>query len=713
MDIQNRLKMLLPDALPASRTNLLAQLVWPMMPSIWGRIPEDEPIDIRCAMAEREVLLKAPIGLSRGELLAGRLDPHADISALTGGPQGVRPFPGGQTAHTVLDAEKLLRLGISGIEDEIREKMTTASDEQMVFYRAALISLDGFRGMVERFRVMADDLAESIDDPALRDEMRRIADMLSRVPEHPAETFHEAIQVVHLLHFAATVTVMSLFGTGRLDVVLKLYYDADLAAGRITRDDALQLITCHFILLNYYIPLPLPVRVGGLDKDGNDVTNELTYICLEADMLTGLLNPSLAVGVNEQTPRPLLEKSVDALLTGRTKPALFNDRVIIGGLQKLGASFEDAVDYIHSTCVEISIIGKSNIYVASPYINLVKILEIIFNGGSPMNPEYDPADFYNYTREPVSALDSFADFDAFLDEYKRHLAAKIEDAAAMEAGCRKGRHEGWAFPLQSCFTADCIEKGMDMDRGGARYIWTETSCVGLGNLTDSLSIIRRRVFEEKTHTLAQIRETLLSNFADADACTDLTTCVPRYGNDDAETDALAKEIVDAIYGEHAKHRDYLGGSFVPGFFCWVMHRILGEWTWASADGRRAGDVLADAAGSAQGRDRSGPTAAIRSVTAWDHEPGIGGIAVNLRFDAASMRNEGSRARLVDLVRTFIELGGFELQVNAVDTGTLLDAQKHPERHADLLVRVAGYSDYFTLLDPKMQAEVISRTEHVL
>lgn len=713
MSLKDRLNLLLPDALTASRMSPMPNLIGPMMPSIWGAIPADEPIDIRCALAERETMRRAPLGMSPGERLAGRLDPHADISGLIGGSQGVRPFPGGQTAHTVLDAEKLLKLGISGIEEDIGRRMASADEAQAVFYRAALISLEGFRELAARLRAMAEDLSLTATDPAHREEMRRLADMLQRVPEHPAETFHEAIQVVHILFFAAMITVMGLFGTGRLDVVLGPYYEADLTAGRITREVALELICCHFILMNYLFSLPLPVRVGGLDRGGRDVTNDLTYICLEADRLVGLLNPSLAIGVNEATPRGLLDKAVEANLAGRTKPALFNDHVIVNGLQKLGVTYEDAVDYIHSTCVEISVIGKSNIYVASPYINLVKILELMLNGGSPMNLEYDPADFYNFTRVNPPDVESYADFDALLAEYRRQLAAKIEDAAVMIADSRKARKEGWAFPLQSCFTADCIEKGMDMDRGGARYIWTETSCVGLANLTDSLSVIRRRVFDERTHTLAQIRDMLASDFADVGACTDLVSGIPQYGNDNPESDALAAEIVGAIYTEHARHTDYLGGPFVPGFFCWIMHRILGEQTWASPDGRRAGDVLADAAGSAQGRDRSGPTAAIRSITSWPHEPGLGGIVLNLRFAADSIQDAASRARLVDLVRAYFALGGFEMQINAVGADTLRDAQAHPERHTDLLVRVAGYSDYFTMLDPKMQAEVISRTEHNL
>jgi formate C-acetyltransferase len=298
-------------------------------------------------------------------------------------------------------------------------------------------------------------------------------------------------------------------------------------------------------------------------------------------------------------------------------------------------------------------------------------------------------------------------------EYKRQLADHIAHAADQQSGIRKGRVEGWAFSLVSCFTDDCIARGIDVDRGGARYNWVETSNVGLANIADSLMVIKRAVFEEGRYTLADIRELMASDFPDESARAALTRGMPRYGNDEPEVDALAGEVIEAIYGEHAKYRDYTGGWFVPGFFCWIMHGILGSQTAATPDGRHAGDVLADGSGAAQGRDVNGPTAAVKSITSWNHEPGVGGIVLNLRFSPASFTTPEERAKLVSLVRTYFALGGFETQINAVSTETLHSAQREPEKYADLLVRIAGYSDYFTLLDARMQQEVISRTEHGL
>lgn len=688
--LHTRLDTILPGALWASRANQVHRLIIPLLNEIRAEMPREEPVPIRCAWVEREVLRRAPLGLCFGELLAGRLDPVVPPSQAPTVDLPSDMYPHGQRAHTALDAAGLLRLGTSGVKREITARLSSASSEDSrVFYRSALMSLEGFSELVSRLREMALALSRSGSEPAQREEMAELAALLSRVPANPPATFREALQAIHLLYFAGSLTVQSLYGPGRIDRLLLPYYKADLEAGVLTRGEALELICCQFVLMNYLYQLPQPVMIGGLDAHGRDTTNDLTYLCLEADRLVGLVNPSLAVGVNEQTPHDLLDMAAQSLVSGLTKPALFNDHVIIDGLRRLEVTPEDACEYIHSTCVEITVIGRSNILVASPYINLLApLLELVAEGEA----------------------DSF---DAFLRCYKQRIAAAITQAAASQREIRKGRMTGWAFPLASCFTADSLERGIDMDRGGARYTWTETSNVGLANVVDSLMVIKRRVFEERTHTLAGIHSILASDFADEAEHAVLTRGVPRYGNDDAEADSLAREIVETVYSEHYSHRDYTGGWFVPGFFCWIMHRILGESTPASPDGRRAGEPLANAAGAAQGRDRTGPTAAVRSITSWPHEPGIGGIVLNLRFSADALAGESARRSLIDLVRTYFELGGFEIQINAVDTATLRDAQAHPEDHADLLVRVAGYSDYFTSLDRKMQEEIISRREHRL
>ena len=712
MTLTERLDLLRPRALHASRTNQVHKIVSPMIPFIWREIPKDEPIQIQCALAERELLRKVPLGFCAGELLAGSLDIDAPDVKSDGQAGCCVPYPGGQNAHTALDTEKLLRLGICGIESEINEHMQSTSDQSARdFYRSAMISLEGFKDLAARFSQIAEKLSQETKDPAAASEMRRLAEVLKRVPCEPASTFYEALQVTHLLHFAAGVTVQGLYGPGRMDRYLLPYYKSDLESGRITREQALELICCQFVLINQMFTLPQPVIIGGLGEDGHDSTNELTYLCLEAEELVGLVNPALAIGVNEETPRDILDIVAKLLLSGRTKPALFGDKTIIAGLEAADVPYEDAIGYVQSTCVEITLSGMSNILVASPYINLLKPLEFVLNDGQQVFGTGGPDDMNSFTDIQPPALDSYSTFDDFLSEYFRQLSGRIREAASMMREVRRKRIEGWAYPLVSCFTNDCIERGLDVDRGGARYNWTETSCVGLANITDSLMVIKQKVFDERSYTLAQIKDMLAADFPDEQARVDLVSGICRYGNDNQETDTLASEIIKTIYNEHAKHLDYTGGRFVPGFFCWIMHRILGSQTAASPDGRRAGTVLADGSGAAQGRDCSGPTAAIMSVTSWDHKPGLGGIVLNLRFSPDGFADSSSRSKLVDMMRTYFDLGGFEMQVNSADTSVLRDAQKNPDQYADILVRVAGYSDYFTLLDPMMQEEIISRTQH--
>lgn len=714
MDIKSRLDILLPRALNASRVNQLHRIVAPMTNTIWQDIPEDQPLQIRCALAEREQMRRVPIGLSAGELLAGRVDIDMPDPVPAEGLPWKVPFPGGQNSHTALDTPKLLRLGIVGIEHEINEQMQATDDPaKLDFYHSALISLEGFRELAARFAAMAEQLSLNSNDPDVRAEMAQLAELLHRVPNLPAQSFHEAIQVSHLLHFAAGFVVMGLYGPGRIDRYLRPFYEADLAAGRITRERALELICCQFIHINQMFTLPQPVIVGGLGADGHDSSDDLTMLCLEAEELVQLVNPSLALCVNEETPREILDKAATMLLNGRTKPSLFGDRTIIAGLQARGVPYEDAIGYVQSTCVEITLSGMSNILVASPYINLMKPLEFLLNDGKQMMGDEDLNDINGFSRIPVTPLAAYDSFEEFLDGYFTQLGGKIADAAALMWDTRRSRVDGWAYPLVSCFTDDCIARGIDMDRGGARYNWTETSNVGLANIVDSLMVIKKKVFENPQYSLTDVKQMLLSDFTDEAKRLDLLTGVVRYGNDESEPDALASQIIERIYAEHARHKDYLGGEFVPGFFCWIMHRILGGQTSASPDGRRAGDVLADGSGAGQGRDRNGPTAAIRSVTSWDHQPGLGGVVLNLRFAPHGFRDLSSRSKLVDMIRTYFQLGGFEMQVNAVDSQLLREAQQTPDKFADLLVRVAGYSDYFTLLDHKMQEEVISRTQHQL
>ena len=297
--------------------------------------------------------------------------------------------------------------------------------------------------------------------------------------------------------------------------------------------------------------------------------------------------------------------------------------------------------------------------------------------------------------------------------YRSHHSGAVRQAViAMNTHQATRRYNG-GFPLLSCFVNDCIARGADIDHGGARHNWIEPNFVGLSNLVDSLAAIRQFVYQEERVTMDELVRAMRDNFEGReDLRLMLLHRAPKYGNDDPTVDALATEMAAYIRDEVSCYTTTLGGPFLSGFFCWIKHVDLGRATAASADGRRAGFPLAAGSGPAQGRERLGPTAAVLSSTTWDHAPHLGGIAVNLKFsrprDASAFQQ-----RLLDVVETYLQRGGFEVQVNVVDRETLLAAREHPEQYRDLVVRIGGYSDYFVGLSEEMQEEIILRTEHAL
>ena len=605
----------------------------------------------------------------------------------------------GQRAHMAVNYERLLRLGVDGLRAQLaatRARLDPArpdEQEQDFFYQGCLAALDGVTALAARYAELAAAQAADATDPRRRAELTEIARVCRQVPAQPPETFAEAMQAIHFLTFCLCAgNRMLLFQLGRPDRYLWPLYAADLAAGRITPERAQELIDCLGLLLNEYTPRGLAVgwMVGGRDEHGADVTNDLSYLFLHTIDHVRLPYPAIGLCWHTGTPAALMALAARLLARGYTHPALFNDAVITRGLLDQGLPHRDACLYVHSTCVEITPIGISNVYVASPYFNLIQCLHDVLGipprGGAP------------------GALPDLPTFDALLAAFRARLHDVVRAGVMGENAAMMSRAQAGGFPLLSCFVDDCLARGRDIDHGGARANWLETSFVGLANLIDALAAIRQLVYEEQCVSLARLREALLADFADADVAA-LIARVPKYGTDDARTDALAPEITDFLRRECAQYRSYWGGAVLPGFFCWIMHERLGRETGASADGRRAGFPFADGSGPAQGRERRGITAAIRSVTTWDHAPMLGGIAVNMRFQPGC-----SPDALRHTLETFLRLGGFEAQVNVVDAARLRDAQADPDAHRDLVVRIAGYSDYFVGLSAEMQAEVIARTE---
>ncbi len=410
-------------------------------------------------------------------------------------------------------------------------------------------------------------------------------------------------------------------------------------------------------------------------------------MCMQVIDDVSLVYPAVGLCYTQGMNEKYLKKACEILVKGRSHPAIFNDDIITKGLMSYGVPEKDAHNYVHSTCVEITPVAASNVWVASPYHNLAQLL--------------------------LDCLDrDYNSFEELLSAYFSHLDQSIKIGNDAQRQIQKSRAKYSLHPLLSCFVNDCLKDGIDIEKGGARYNWIMPSFVGMGNLVDSLYAIKTLIFDKKELTFAQLKTALDNNFVGFEALRQqLLYGVQKYGNDDDDIDKYYGIITNHIISECKKYSgEHKNGNVVPSVFCWEMHMRFGLDTGATPDGRVVGFPLGDGSGPCQGREHSGPTASIISSTKWDHHELIGGVAVNMKFSKNSL-GEQSLDTMLSIIKTYLVRGGFEIQINVLDASDLEKAKKNPELYRDLVVRVGGYSDYFTRLTPQMQDEVILRTAH--
>ena len=633
------------------------------------------PWELRVAQMEHARLTALRFTLAPEELLIGRLLPQSEGSPEEHAeceeyfrmhPEGTAP---GQSGHSAPDTDDLFAVGIEGLRQKV-DRLCHGT-----FAETCRIALDGFSQMI-RHAAQAAREAGNTD----------IAERCERLTAQPPETFRDALQLLWFLILAIeTGDRASLIVPGRLDRKLIGFYLNDLADGRITRDEARELIAQFYLFFNdlHNSGLAYAVMVGG------DTVNELSYLALEALRLSRLSYPSVGVCVNRTTPDSLKSLALEIIAEGLPNPAFFNDTLIRQALRKRNVPASEAGNYINSTCVEITPCGASNVYVASPYFNLCGILLETMRG---------------------SHAGSFAEFR---QEFFAVLDRKIAEAVQVQNDFRETRRRQMRRPLQSIFTRDCLARDRDIEDGGALYNWVECSFVGLANLVDSLYVIEQEVFETHSLVMADLVKLCETDFAGHEPLLrKFLNRYPKYGTADPRADGAIRPIIAHITAECAKYRMKPDDSpFLPGTFCWVMHQRLGAETCATPDGRRSGFPFADGAGPAQGREKAGPTAAVQSVCAWDQSGMLGGCAFNMKFPKPLLATPEARQKLLALIDVFLQNGGFETQINVADNETLKKAQLHPEEYADLVVRIGGYTDYFVKLSPGMQQEVLLRTEY--
>ncbi len=670
---------------------------------------EGQPWVVRCGLRTHRRLAALALAVDDLDLLAGRpvsnpewmprkaggLVPDAAFDEAQRYLNTFGPTPG-QTGHCEPEFGDVFESGLDGLRRKIRERRPSVSPEQALTLDAFAEAVDGL-GTLIAHAARAAEAAEATAAGERRRELAAMAESCRHLVNGAPRTFAEALQLLWFVLLGVSYgDQAALVVPGRLDRTLAPFYDRDVAAGRLTPAKAVEWVEALYLLINDYVAdgLAMSVMVGGRDAEGRDTTHALSYVCLEALRRTRLVYPTVGVCWHEGTPDALTALAVGLIADGYSTPAFFGDETIQKGLRLYGVPPDESGRYINSTCVEITPCGASNVWVASPYFSTCRLLR---------------EELAEQARRGAAAAPTFA---VFLEGYLGRLRETIRAAAAglNEARDLRQRHGG--KPLQSVFTRDCIGRARDIDDGGALYNWVECSFVGLANLADSLHVIREEVYGRRALSLHELDALLQANYEGHE--TERLRFInghAKYGNSCDDVDALVGCVVAAAKAECDRHRMRPDGSpFVPGAFCWVMHERLGSECGATPDGRLAGMPFADGGGPAQGRERRGPTATILSTTSWDHAPMIGGVALNLKFSRALLNGPEAARRLQDLIVTYLRRGGFEVQVNVVDREALLQARAHPEQYGDLVVRIGGYTDYFTRLSPAMQDEVMMRTE---
>lgn len=666
------------------------QLMW--FYEAWEKAYTQPTTLLRRYVAEAEMIRNLPVMIFEDDLICGRADmrplsdeERAHFEALRERNVKNSPQVLGRTGHMALDYEKLLRIGIEGILDEVRHYESNLRSlptleriERQEFYTSVRIQLEALLELEDRY------VAE-----ARRRGMHDMADIMERVPRKPARTFHEALQSMHFYSFI----LRDLFSCGHPDQYLIDYYRRDIASGILTEEKALELIDCWNIQYTFYTRkmASISYMIGGHDPEGNLVENELTWLFLQSIEHYQLPYPSIGLALTEDTSDALVSYAVELLAKGFTHPALFNQNAIERSLINRGVAPAHARLFVHSTCVEITPCYTSGFWATSPYHNAPQIL-----------------------LDTLSERRNYVNLAELESAYRIHLFEAVRKEQELQNMMQLERlRNGGESPLACCLVKDCLSRGKSIDQGGALYNHILPDFVGVSNVIDSLAAIDTLVFKEKKLTLDQYWAIVSSNFKGQEPLRQyiINRC-PHFGNNDAYTDQLAVRIYNMLVESCEGFKTIRGGNVYPGAFSFMMHVQMGGETMATFDGRLAHEAFCGGSDPVSGRDVNGPTASILSTTEWRQECFPGGIAVNLRLNLRPL-DDKKRENMLQLIRTFMKRGGFELQVNNVSIEELEDAIVNPEKHRNLLVRIGGYSDFFVRQTPEMQREIITRTCHEL
>ena len=674
-------------------------------------------------------------------------------------------------AHLAVNYERILAEGLKGYEERTK-KLKAALDftkpesiDKNVFYKAVLIVIDAVHTFANRYSKLAQDMALTETDAKRKEELLEISRICAKVPYEPASSFREAVQAVWFIQLILQIESNGhSLSYGRFDQYMYPYYKKDMEAGTITREFAQELMDCIWVKLNDLnkcrdaasaegfagYSLFQNLIAGGQNKEGEDVTNDLSVMCIQASMHVHLPAPSLSVRVWNGSPHEFLIKAAELTRTGIGLPAYYNDEVIIPALQNRGLSLEDAREYNIIGCVEPQKAGKTEGWHDAAFFNMCRPLELVFSNGM------DKGEMVGI---PTGDVTQMKTFDEFFDAYKKQMEYCISLLVNADNAIDVAHAERCPLPFLSCMIDDCLKEGKSVQEGGAVYNFTGPQGFGIANMADGLFAIRKLVYEDKKVSMKELKEALAWNYdkgLDAQSAGDMTEMimkamqkagrnvdastaegllktfmgmkpgeqkiqrfkeihdmideVPKFGNDIPEVDYFAREVAYTYSKPLQKYNNPRGGKFQAGLYPVSANVPLGGQTGATPDGRYAHTPVADGVSPSAGKDVKGPTAAATSVSRLDHFIVSNGTLFNQKFHPSALSGREGLEKFVALIRGYFDQKGMHMQFNVVDRQTLLDAQEHPEKYKHLVVRVAGYSALFTTLSRSLQDDIIRRTE---
>ena len=673
--------------------------------------------------------------------------------------------------HVTVKYWEVLETGFEGIMEKAQKELDGCSvgdgnyARKSHFLDAVILSCKAVIDYAGRYAKLAQEMAAQTSDPVRKQELFVIAENCSRVPAKGAQNFYEACQsfwfVQQLLQMESSGHSIS---PGRFDQYMYPYYKKDMEAGTITREFAQELMDCIWVKLNDLnkcrdaasaegfagYSLFQNLIAGGQNKEGEDVTNDLSVMCIQASMHVHLPAPSLSVRVWNGSPHEFLIKAAELTRTGIGLPAYYNDEVIIPALQNRGLSLEDAREYNIIGCVEPQKAGKTEGWHDAAFFNMCRPLELVFSNGM------DKGEMVGI---PTGDVTQMKTFDEFFDAYKKQMEYCISLLVNADNAIDVAHAERCPLPFLSCMIDDCLKEGKSVQEGGAVYNFTGPQGFGIANMADGLFAIRKLVYEDKKVSMKELKEALAWNYdkgLDAQSAGDMTEMimkamqkagrnvdastaegllktfmgmkpgeqkiqrfkeihdmideVPKFGNDIPEVDYFAREVAYTYSKPLQKYNNPRGGKFQAGLYPVSANVPLGGQTGATPDGRYAHTPVADGVSPSAGKDVKGPTAAATSVSRLDHFIVSNGTLFNQKFHPSALSGREGLEKFVALIRGYFDQKGMHMQFNVVDRQTLLDAQEHPEKYKHLVVRVAGYSALFTTLSRSLQDDIIRRTE---